>query len=527
MVGYDRNVAYNPVFEDELIIMLSSSSSDESDVELVDMRTTSVAATATTTTSQPTATQNTASTSGSAMAASANPFAELIRRNLRMLPSRANVPLVTPPSVLALEDDETDSGEEEITNYLHTKPSVSNEDIIRGRTDAAASPAAANDNNNQSSSRTSDQSVIVALNRNSSNLNATHTVPSPGAVAVVVTHASAAVPNANGTNAVAANNSDSDSDECQFVWAKKPPHLRTPEYVELNSESDSDVVFVDETVPSGQAIKVESNGKSKTTSGIIMSTAGPSTVSSTNLIVSISRRKRRHNNDDDSATASNQIEQSPQNYTSAACATICETAKAVTVAAATAAAATATTATSDKNVIDIKPSTSGQWRVTMESRPNAIVFNRNSNARAIAFMARKSVGGVKRIYETSSSSDDEKSTDAELASSSSTTNSSSDSADLQSSSHEEYAVSTNTSKRKANCEVSPQTMRKRYRKKANVKQIAARKKKNSISPIKPKRVPKNRNQRLKAPIDSTSSSDNSSPDENSNWAIFVGACSPI
>lgn len=36
----------------------------------------------------------------------------------------------------------------------------------------------------------------------------------------------------------------SDSDECLFVCAKKPPHLRTPEYVELNSDSDSDVVFV-------------------------------------------------------------------------------------------------------------------------------------------------------------------------------------------------------------------------------------------------------------------------------------------
>lgn len=40
-------------------------------------------------------------------------------------------------------------------------------------------------------------------------------------------------------------NADSDSEECLFVCAKKPPHLRTPEYVELlNSDSDSDVVFV-------------------------------------------------------------------------------------------------------------------------------------------------------------------------------------------------------------------------------------------------------------------------------------------
>lgn len=51
---------------------------------------------------------------------------------------------------------------------------------------------------------------------------------------------------------------ESDSDECLFVCAKKPPHLRTPEYVELNSESDSDVVFVNEEVlPLPPTIKTE------------------------------------------------------------------------------------------------------------------------------------------------------------------------------------------------------------------------------------------------------------------------------
>lgn len=41
--------------------------------------------------------------------------------------------------------------------------------------------------------------------------------------------------------------SSSDSDECEFVLEQKPPHLRTPEMVTLNSDSDSDVVFVEET----------------------------------------------------------------------------------------------------------------------------------------------------------------------------------------------------------------------------------------------------------------------------------------
>lgn len=41
--------------------------------------------------------------------------------------------------------------------------------------------------------------------------------------------------------------SSSDSEACQFVLELKPPHLRTPEMVSLNSESDSSVVFVEET----------------------------------------------------------------------------------------------------------------------------------------------------------------------------------------------------------------------------------------------------------------------------------------
>lgn len=40
--------------------------------------------------------------------------------------------------------------------------------------------------------------------------------------------------------------SSSDSDDCRIVGALKPPHLRTPEMVSLESDSDSDVVFVTE-----------------------------------------------------------------------------------------------------------------------------------------------------------------------------------------------------------------------------------------------------------------------------------------
>lgn len=54
----------------------------------------------------------------------------------------------------------------------------------------------------------------------------------------------------------------SDSDECFFVCAKKPPHLRTPEYVELNSESDSDVVFVSCQPPMPTLDLLQSNDES-------------------------------------------------------------------------------------------------------------------------------------------------------------------------------------------------------------------------------------------------------------------------
>lgn len=42
------------------------------------------------------------------------------------------------------------------------------------------------------------------------------------------------------------SNTSDDDDECVFVLERKPPHLRTPELVSLDSNSDSDVVFVDE-----------------------------------------------------------------------------------------------------------------------------------------------------------------------------------------------------------------------------------------------------------------------------------------
>lgn len=57
-------------------------------------------------------------------------------------------------------------------------------------------------------------------------------------------------------NEVVVESSDSD---CEFVLALKPPHLRTPEQVDLNSASDSDVIYVPDTSPKIKEISSEEN----------------------------------------------------------------------------------------------------------------------------------------------------------------------------------------------------------------------------------------------------------------------------
>ncbi|XP_037823773.1 E3 ubiquitin-protein ligase Topors isoform X2 [Lucilia sericata] len=51
------------------------------------------------------------------------------------------------------------------------------------------------------------------------------------------------------------------SDECEFILERKPPHLRTPEMVSLDSASDSDVVFVDESKPLNKTSFSSSEGE--------------------------------------------------------------------------------------------------------------------------------------------------------------------------------------------------------------------------------------------------------------------------
>ncbi|XP_062127664.1 E3 ubiquitin-protein ligase Topors-like [Drosophila sulfurigaster albostrigata] len=62
------------------------------------------------------------------------------------------------------------------------------------------------------------------------------------------------------------SNSSDDDDECVFVLEQKPPHLRTPELISLDSNSDSDVDFVDEQKASPVAKANDGEGDGDTVS---------------------------------------------------------------------------------------------------------------------------------------------------------------------------------------------------------------------------------------------------------------------
>ncbi|KAH8369510.1 hypothetical protein KR200_006568 [Drosophila serrata] len=59
-------------------------------------------------------------------------------------------------------------------------------------------------------------------------------------------HAGATLPVSAHIELQSSSSSSGEEDECVFVLELKPPHLRTPEQVSLDSDSDSDVVFVNE-----------------------------------------------------------------------------------------------------------------------------------------------------------------------------------------------------------------------------------------------------------------------------------------
>lgn len=259
LIGYDRFVTYLPRFERDTNDVVTLSSSDESsDVEFVEFvgpvvdEDTSVVITNVAATNQNASSndpdnrsnrndsieQAGASTSGTVMNATT--------------PSQAIEQMVSAPN---LSGD--DSDEEEIKNYLRHKPSVSTEEMIRGRTgptppitNAESTPSNSinnknniNSNSKEKSDADSDRTIIVSPNNVQANDGASTSTSQALIVPQIVPKVEPNTHTKPMPEIIDAD-SGSDSDECLFVCAKKPPHLRTPEYVELNSDSDSDVVFV-------------------------------------------------------------------------------------------------------------------------------------------------------------------------------------------------------------------------------------------------------------------------------------------
>lgn len=236
-----------------------------------------------------------------------------------------------------------DTDEEEIKDYLRCKPTVSAEEILRGRTgpspNRSNSAAVASEQNINSANGNEDSGcTLVAPINNEQNENVE--TPSTSQIAIenksVITLEISKVESNTQNNQTQFINTDSDndSDECLFVCAKKPPHLRTPEFVELNSDSDSDVVFVSSEVC--QTVKSSHLEKSKANSTALAAHHGTSDVTSkcdgtsTNIIVSNSKRKRSSRRTATTTTTDfNSIKYSSQNTSTNRCESKPSTSKAV------------------------------------------------------------------------------------------------------------------------------------------------------------------------------------------------------
>lgn len=289
LIGYDRFVTYLPRFESDTNDVVTLSSSEEgSDVEFVGPVIESVDITNDATN------QNASSDANDNHNSSSNRNDSIEQAGASTSGMSTTAVIASPPSTslssLSQSVEQTiaapnlsgdDSDEEEIKNYLQHKPNVSTEEMIRGRTgptppppptssssssvtNAESTPLNSNNNheNTERSDFDSDRTIIIATQ----NVQTSDGASTSQTVVVVPEIVPKLEPNTNAksssspvtetttateaTTIVATQqevidaDTGSDSDECLFVCAKKPPHLRTPEYVELNSDSDSDVVFV-------------------------------------------------------------------------------------------------------------------------------------------------------------------------------------------------------------------------------------------------------------------------------------------
>lgn len=280
-IGYDQNVRYLPRFESTTPDIVTLSSSEEgSDVEfvgpVVDVVTIDSGAVETVTHQQNTSGNDNESGSNSNAGNPVNSNESIEQAGAST--SGVQTILATQTATqnadarkVNLSGDESD--EEEVNNYLHSKKID-----IRGR--MGPSPKQTEKTNDRYVDDDSQRTIPYVVNdAQNSELDSQRTIVVGAAETLPAEEGSSETASTSQANAVNAEgngnendtsmataagitpkvepnthtkstqdiidaDNDSDSDECQFVCAKKPPHLRTPEYVSLNSDSDSDVVFV-------------------------------------------------------------------------------------------------------------------------------------------------------------------------------------------------------------------------------------------------------------------------------------------
>lgn len=265
MVGYDKHVVYSPRFlngmlfsftwiyiflaidlqfiifiltdnaGDDRVVSVPSESSDDSDIEWVgtipqyrpvpDIRGNIYTISDDEPSASTSADQSVPSTSGASASATSGSKASTSGLSQTKSPQQ---------SIYS-----SDSDGEEIRSFLRDGSGVSAEDRLRGRNVATPNRIESTTSPNGTAAEAIGPSVIVAPSTRTTSAINSQNLEQGQNIKTEHTNGDAEACEID----VEAN--DSESDDCLFVCARKPPHLRTPDYVEcINSDSDTDVVFV-------------------------------------------------------------------------------------------------------------------------------------------------------------------------------------------------------------------------------------------------------------------------------------------
>lgn len=326
LIGYDRFVTYSPRFEPDADVpnevVTLSSSEEGSDVEFVGPIVIVESADINATSNQNSSSSNNESRSNSNnCSGNGNGNGSVSNRNDSVEQAGAStsgtstVPQTNESSNVNVSGD--DSDEEEIKNYLQHKPNVSPEEVIRGRTGPSPPNVAPTDSHGNGTSSSSNSSsggssgtksdfdsertiIIAPIEAYSNEASTSQTIDTQNAPQIIPK----VEPNTQSAPEVIDADNGSDSDECLFVCAKKPPHLRTPEYVELNSDSDSDCVFVSSETCQAPMPDISTNhldAANDVRKSIISALTAQCSETSTNYL-----RKRGRNSDTNASTHTNQ-----------------------------------------------------------------------------------------------------------------------------------------------------------------------------------------------------------------------------